>query len=99
MVIFGHFIFPILPVATPMVLNSILDSKNITYEKSLAFQIEYFFDVDQHFTFPFMHTFCISAYSGIIIGACGTMYIIFIYYLIGKFNAVKYVNEKYKHII
>ena len=74
-----------------MVLNKILSLENETFEKSLAYQIEYFIDVDQHFFLPFLHTFIVTLLLTTFCMGYVISYIIGIYYVIGTFNVIKYV--------
>ena len=94
------FLFSISTVVTPMVLNKILSLENETFEKSLAYQIEYFIDVDQHFFLPFLHTFIVTLLLITFCNGYAISYIIGIYYVIGTFNVIKYVylfiNSNYK---
>ena len=88
MVTIYHMVVPILPVATPMILNSVLNHQNDTFKKSLFFEIEYFFDVDKYFMIPFLHLYSVMAFSGIVSGALGNTYIVAMYHLIGRFDAI-----------
>ena len=80
--------FPIVPAVALSILNAILNLKNDTYKRSLAFQIEYFVDLDEHFTFPFLHTIFSCWVMCTFVSVVGSVYIIFTYHNIAIFNAV-----------
>ena len=90
--------FPLLPVVSPAILNLILEVGNDTFEKSLAYQIEYFVDLDKHFLFPFLHMFCTSIISGIIYSNICISGIIFIYYVMASFELVRWVKKRSFHV-
>ena len=82
------FIYPILQLATPIILKSVLNLKNNTYEKSLPFSMEYFVNLEEHFMIPFLHSYCVNAFFGILSNSSGTAYIISIYFIIGRFDMI-----------
>ena len=88
------FLYPLLPAFAPTILNSILNLENDTFKKSLCVPIEYFIDVDEHFVLPFLHIYYVVVSTGIFISGTGSAYIVLVYHLIGRFNAMGWVKVK-----
>ena len=79
--------YPIMPIAASMI-SSVLNVRNETFEKTLCYPVEYFFDEKEHFMFPFLHVYCVVTTTGIVVSSCGSFYIITTYHIISRFNAI-----------
>ena len=66
-----------------------LNLQNDTYSKFLAFQVEYFVNLDDHFIFPFLHLYFSTLLMSMFVGAISLFYIVGIYYNIALFDAVR----------
>ena len=89
MVMSGDLTFMIVPTALPPLLNIILDLKNNTIKKALAYKVEYFVDEDEYFNYIFMHILMGAILIGFIIGSIDIMYIVLIHHVTGSFDAIR----------
>lgn len=85
---FSNTFVQVVPAVSPVILNTLFNQENDTFKKSLALEIEYFVDTNQHFLLPFLHCLFTSSVLSYIVIVIETLFIHGIYYNIGVCNTI-----------